>query len=181
MEEAKKCAADSEYNIVREITMNPNIAFFKVDRVAVEMGVHPLKCKRPRLKMTREYFDYGKRVVDGLSKPIVFFHGVAGNFRKTLSKDMAKFLIEKSNARTIIECGSHYFKNSVKYKPESIMKTAGIVANVERVFCIDSIVMHIAHALRVATTVLFTITPPQQVLGPNYMNIDKMRVIYYGQ
>jgi hypothetical protein len=89
-------------------------------------------------------------------------------------------LIQKSNAETIIECDSHYFKNSIKYKPESIMKTAGIVSSVERVVCIDSIVMHIAHALRIATTVLFTITPPGQVLGPDYKDIDKMRVLFGG-
>ena len=84
MEEAKEVAKFNDYTKVVEITTNPNLHIHKVRRVAKEMGVYPLVNNRPTLEIPEEYVEFGKNYVDGLIRPIWFFHWTARNSKKTL-------------------------------------------------------------------------------------------------
>ena len=173
MNEAYSCAQSTGYKIVREITMDPRLDIFKVNRVAMEMGVHPLKNTKPELLVSSTQIEYGRNFVENMKKPVVFFHAVAGNVNKTLTKDMCHSIIRQTSVGTLIECGSTYFKTGnrfdvVHYQPVSIMETLGILVGVDKIVCIDSIVMHLGYALSIPMKVIFTITPPEQVFGVGY-------------
>jgi len=173
-------AKSKGYNEIIEITMAPLMGKHKGTRVAMELGVYPLESYTPILKVPEEYDLFGKRFISkimteaDIGKEVMFFHGVGGNVNKTLSIDVVNRLFSE-NAGIIIECGSNYSKSTVKYVPRSIYETIGIINNVNKVICIDSIVMHIALALNKPMDIVFTITDPELIFKdpPN----DKIRII----
>lgn len=162
MKEAQEYADANGYDEVIEITMASLMANLKMVRIAMEIGVYPLDSYVPTIDIPPEDDGFGKMFTSGMMRPIVFFHGVAGNTPKSLQPEIVSNIIDNHNG-TVIECDSMFDNRSVKYKPSSIMKTAGIMKYVDTVMCIDSIVLHLAHALGLNTDAIFTMTPPEQV------------------
>lgn len=166
-----------------EITMSPTIHHHKVIRVALEMGAFPLDNIKPELPVSFENFKFGKHFISDFDKekPIMFFHGTAGNKRKSLSQITANVIIDDyvDNGNSIvIECGSNYSDKTVKYNPKFINDTIGILSCVDKVICIDSIVMHLAYAIDKSMVVYFSITPPEQVFGRGFQSNKKVEVRY---
>ena len=180
MEEAKQCAIDNGYEKVKEITTSPFLHFHKVRRVAMELNVYPLKDDRPRIVVPDEYVEFGKEFVKNAERPIWFFHWKARNVLKTLRWRTIKDLLAtySDNYKTIIECDNELANSSMVYKPRSILETAGLLMNVDKVLCIDSIVMHLSYSLDVPMITLFTMTPPEQVFGPcpDFTNLTIRRI-----
>ena len=172
MQLARDYATANKYDKVIDITMAPLIAGLKGARIAMEIGVYPLDDYTPIINIPREADDFGKMYISGMMLPIIFYHGVAGNTPKSLPPEYIRSIIDNNKNGTIIECDSAYDERSVKYKPTSIMKTAGILKYVDSVVCIDSIVLHLAHALGKPTDAIFTMTPPEQVFETLPSNIN---------
>ncbi len=168
--EADRYVREHGFNYGIEVTMSPLIHYHKVVRVALELGTFPLENVKPEIKVTGEMLDFGKLFVSEIKKPIVFFHGKAGNKRKTLSYKAANEIINVSidGGFEVIECDSEYSNKTIKYRPTSINKTIGLLSVVDRVVCIDSIVMHLAYALDKVMRVYFSITPSEQVFGKGF-------------
>ena len=175
MDVAYKYGEENGYDKVYEITMHPGMATLKGARIAMEIGVYPMDDYTPIVYLSEEDSDFGKMYTDGMKKPLVFIHAVAGNTPKSLDPEEVKIIVGKVIAEngTVIECDSDFDKRAITYKPTSIMKTAGIIKHVDQVICIDSIVLHLANALCVDTEAIFTMTSPDQLFKskPQHINI----------
>jgi len=184
--EAEKYIKENGFEYGIEVTMSPLLHLHKVVRVALELGMFPLDSVRPEIKVTDEMLEFGGRFVLGRyydylgeweKPPHVFFHGKAGNKRKTLSHSTANIIIDKciSEGFEVIECDSWFSSKTIKYDPLSINQTIGILSVVDKVVCIDSIVMHLAYALDKKMDVYFSITPKEQVFGRGFRS-NKIKV-----
>ena len=155
------------------------MSIHKGTRVAMELGVYPLDSYKPEVIIPDEDLEFGRKYTEGMKRPIGFIHAVAGNHPKTLPMEKIQEFVAKTVAQggTAIECDSIVGDKSVKYKPTSIMKTAGILKCVDFVICIDSVVLHLCHALGVSTNAIFTMTPPEQVFTEVPSNIQIIKGI----
>lgn len=176
VKEARDYAKENGYDEVVEITMAPLMATLKGARIAMELGVYPLDDDKPVINISEEDDKFGRLFTSGIQRPIIFYHGVAGNISKSLPPEQISNIIDNMGVGSLIECDSSYNKRSIKYKPTSIMQTAGLMKHCDKIICIDSIVLHIAHALGLDTDAIFTITPPEQIFESVPANINIIRV-----
>jgi ADP-heptose:LPS heptosyltransferase len=137
----------------------PDLPLHKVYRFSREFGVDVPEDPRPEICYPG---------ADGsVTTNLLFFHGHAGNSRKTLTQAQAAKALEHY-PKVIVQCDGDLKVGDYKYSPQTIPATAAMMSLCDRVVAIDSVVMHMAIALNLPTTAIFTCTPPEQVLFDRY-------------
>lgn len=154
----------------------------KLFRYAKELGI---KYKdrtelRPILNIKTSFLEKARRLLDQYPAPHTLLHLQGGNDKKSLSYNQIPFYNWEEG--TTFEIGQDVKSLGSRHVGLGIPEmefTKAMVASVDRVVAIDSIIMHIGFALEVPTTAIFTMTPITQVI-PLWrpLNSEKVTLIY---
>lgn len=154
----------------------------KLFRFAKELGIkyRDRTELRPLLTIKTSFLEKAHRLLDRYPKPYTLLHLQGGNEKKSLSYNQIPFYNWEEGTtfeigQSIVSQGNYHINLGL---PEMEF-TKAIVASVDRVVAIDSIVMHMGFALEVPTTAIFTMTPITQVI-PLWCPFDpeKITLIY---
>ena len=103
-----------------------------------------------------------------LPRPVIVLHATAGNNRKTLPPAEVEKLLTRFPAGTVLEFGRQSCARCVPLLETDMEMTKAIIKHADRVVAIDSVVMHMAGALRKPLTAIFSHTPIHQAIPLTY-------------
>lgn len=152
------CFRDGTYNSLRN---------HKVLRFAKELNIKYSSRDelKPQVIIKEDYLEKVKRVLSQYPKPYTLLHLQGGNEKKTLSyNSLPGPSLWEGTTFEIGEGIRPLGKQHVTLGLPDMEFTKALVASVDRVVAIDSIIMHLSFTLEVPTTAIFTMTPITQVI-----------------
>lgn len=176
IEEAINLSKQYNYDEIRLIPTQHDGNFnpHKIHRIANEMGIAFDKSTSLKTFITIP-FDIeksAKNFINGLSKPVIFFHGETGFSQKNPPKDLLKKILGSIQSychkSTIIEMGTDYISNSIKLDYGDLLYSAALIKHSDYVIAADSVCMHLAGSFEKPMTAIFTIFPSHQVIPLSY-------------
>jgi len=146
----------------------------KIFRAADELGIKFDRIEELITELTfRE--DYAKKAMEYLSqydKPWLILHNKAGNPPKEFESDIIeKMMNEMFNQFTIFEFGRKSCSRSIELPEDDMRFSKALIAYVDFICAIDSVVMHIAGAFRKNLLAMFKSTPVHQAI-PLFGNVQ---------
>lgn len=168
----KRCAMDFAYArgydrlVILPTEKLPGYRMHKVFRFAREVGVEYANFAelRTELAVREESVEEVKFFLEQYQPPRLLLHTKAGNPAKNLSPDITEEILTNFPTHTILEFGGKTSTRSIPVPENDMEFSKALVACVDLVIAIDSVVMHIAGALERPCLAIFTVTPVHQAI-----------------
>jgi SAM-dependent methyltransferase/ADP-heptose:LPS heptosyltransferase len=174
IKEAKEIA---EYNKFDEVIILPctrpdkkDIFLHKIHRFANEVGIvlDTVDDLQTELTVNKDVEVKALEYLKQYKKPVLVFHTTAGNSLKTLPETVCKDVIDKFTDYEVLEIGRKSTERSILIPEDDMEFTKALVKNASLVVAIDSVVMHIAGALKKNLVAIFSHTPVSQAVPLTY-------------
>ena len=166
------CAKALGINVVKPLYCFRNGSYMslknhKILRFAKELGItyDGRDELRPVVVLEKSLVEKARIILSKYPKPHTLLHLQAGNVKKTITYDRMPFTYAWEGTTFEIGRGIPSLgKYHVTLGLPDMEFTKALVASVDRIVAIDSIVMHLGFALERPTTAIFTMTPITQVI-----------------